>query len=211
VKHRLRRLCATTAVLALPVLAIPVWTAAAASAAPVAPAASCPNGNPNAPNPNGSVEGLIGNVSPAPGSTVTAGSTVTFLVGDEQPFPNGPSFAGDAVVTVNGASVTTSIGAQESGVPITYANPNDKGSQSTNCEIPVSATLPSTVNGSTQVCATAYDGDNNQETVCWVLTATPGTPVPVGTIGGVGLAAVAGLVLFVIQLRRRRHVTPTQV
>jgi hypothetical protein len=198
------RLGIAAVALALPILAVPL--ASAASAAPVVLAAPTPTctGNPHAPDPTGSVEGLIGNVSPAAGSTVAAGSTISFLVADEQSFPQ--PLSGDAVVTVNGAAVTATVGAQESGVPISYFNPSDKGSQSTNCEIPVSAVLPSNISGSAQVCATAYDGDQNRETVCWTLSVQP-TPVPIGAIGGIGVAAVAGLVLFGVQMRRRRHST----
>jgi hypothetical protein len=204
------RLAAAAAAIALPALAIPVWTAGAATAAtaapaqPAAPAATC-TGTSQAPNPNGSVEGLIGNVSPAPGSTVSPGATISFLVADEKPFPL--PLSGDATVTANGAAVTPTVGAQESGVPITYANPSDKGSQSTSCEIPVTFTVPSGLSGTAQICATGYDGDNNHETVCWTYTVQT-TVVPVGAIGGLGVAAIGGAALMLIQRRRRRTTPP---
>ena len=201
------RRAAFAALLAAPVLVVPVWTASAAPAKPVAPTPSCPlRAHPQAPDRKGRDEGLIGNLSPAAGSTVAVGSTISFLIADERPFPT--PLSGDVVVTVNGALVTATAGAGESGVPITYANRRDKGSRSTNCEIPFSFALPSSISGSVHVRATAHDGDGNKETVFWTLTVQT-TTVPNGAVGGIGLAAIGGLVLIVIQIRRRRGATPT--
>jgi hypothetical protein len=206
---------AFAALLAAPVLAIPVWTASAAPAKPAAATPSCPlPGNPRESGPLDRVEGLIGNLSPAPGSTMAAGSTISFLIADEGPFPpvaaGGPipiHVPGDVLVTVNGHSVTATAGAEESGVPITYANPRDKGSQSTDCEVPFSFAVPSGISGSAHVRATARDGDGNVETVRWILTVQT-TALPNGAVGGIGVAAIGGLVLMVVQVRRRRGRKP---
>ena len=203
-KRYVRR-AAFAALLAVPV---PVWTASAASAGSAVSVRSCSlPGHPQAWAWDRRVEGLIGNLSPAAGSTVAPGSTISFLIADERPFPT-PS-SGDAVVTVNGVSVTPTAGAEESGVPITYANPRDEGSRSTRYEVPFSFALPATISGSAHVRATAYDGDGNRETVCWTLTVQE-TMLPSGAIGGIGLAAVGGVVLLVVQVRRRRGATPIQ-
>jgi hypothetical protein len=138
---------------------------------------------------------------------VAPGSTVSFLIADEKPFP--APLSGDAAVTVNGTTVTPTAGAAESGVPITYANPRDKGSRSTRYEVPFSFALPVTITGSAHVRVTAYDGDGNKETACWTLTVQA-TELPSGTMGGIGVAAAGGLVLMVVQLRRRRGATPAQ-
>ena len=199
---------AFAALLAAPV---PVWAAPAASAAPAGSAAaerSCSlPGHPRVLDLNRRVEGLIGNLSPATGSTVAAGSTISFLIADEVPFPTPLSC--DVLVTVNGASVTPTAGAEESGVPITYANPRDMGSRSTNREVPYSFALPSKISGRAHVRVTAYDGDGNKETACWTLTVQA-TELPSGTMGGIGVAAAGGLVLMVVQVRRRRGATPIQ-
>ena len=198
---------AFAALLAALVLAVAVWTAPAASAAAAVPAArvpSCLPGHPRVLDLNRRVEGLIGNLSPATGSTVAAGSTISFLIADEVPFPTPLSC--DVLVTVNGASVTPTAGAEESGVPITYANPRDMGSRSTNREVPYS--LPSKISGRAHVRVTAYDGDGNKETISWTLTVQT-TTVPTGAVGGIGLAVIGALVLMVVQIRRRRDATPT--
>ena len=200
---------AFAALLAAPVLAVAVWTAPAASAAAAVPAArvpSCLPGHPRVLDLNRRVEGLIGNLSPATGSTVAAGSTISFLIADEVPFPTPLSC--DVLVTVNGASVTPTAGAEESGVPITYANPRDMGSRSTNREVPYSFALPSKISGRAHVRVTAYDGDGNKETISWTLTVQT-TTVPTGAVGGIGLAVIGALVLMVVQIRRRRDATPT--
>jgi hypothetical protein len=152
------------------------------------------------------VEGLIGNLSPAAGSTVAPGSTASFLVADETPFPT--PLSRDASITVNGASVTPTAGAGESGVPITYANPRDKQSQSTKYEVPFSFALPTDISGTAHVRATAYDGDGGTESICWNLNVAT-TELPNGAIGGFGVAALGGLALMVVQFRRRRSATPT--
>jgi hypothetical protein len=197
--------------LATAVLAFPVWTASAALAAPDKPAAptpSCRSGPVTAGTPGGGrTEGLIGNLSPTAGSTVAAGATIGFLIADEGPFHT--PLSGDVVVTVNGARVTATAGAEESGVPITYADRRDKGSRSTNCEVPFSFALPSSISGSAHVRATVHDGDGNVERVCWTLTVQT-TTVPNGAVGVIGLAAVGGLVLMVVQVRRRRSATPAR-
>jgi hypothetical protein len=202
------RRAAFAALLAAPV---PVWAAPAASAAPAGSAAaerSCSlPGHPQPWDRDRRVEGLIGNLSPGAGSSVAPGTTISFLIADEKPFPT--PLSGDAVVTVNGASVTATAGAQENGVPITYANPRDKGSRSTRYEVPFSFTLPADITGSAHIQATAHDGDGNKETVCWTLTV-PETSLPSGAIGGIGVAAVGGVVLMVVQLRRRRGATPIE-
>jgi hypothetical protein len=195
---------ALAALLAVPVLAVPAWTAPA-SAAPAKPAGqapSCPLPGPvKQAGLQDRVEALIGNLSPAAGSAVGAGATISFLVADEVPFPT--PLSGDVVVTVNGASVTVVAGAGESGVPITYANPRDKGSQSTDCEVPFSFALPSSISGSAHIRVVARDGDGNVETVRWTLTVQT-TALPNGAVGGIGVAAIGGLVLMVVQVRRRR-------
>lgn len=152
------------------------------------------------------MEGLIDNLSPAPWSTVAPGSTISFLIADQAPFP--APLSGDVVVTVNGTTVTATAGPEESGVPVTYANGFDKGTRSTNCEVPYSFVLPAAVNGAVHLSATAYDGDGNKETVRWILTVGT-TTLPSGAVGGIGLAAVGGLVLMVVQLRRRHGARPT--
>ena len=203
------------ALLAAPVLAVPVWTASAASAAPAVPAMpavsaarvpSCLPGQPRVLKPNRRVEGLIGNLSPAAGSTVAAGSTIGFMIADEVPFPTPLSC--HILVTVNGASVTPTAGAEESGVPIIYADPRDMGSRSTNFEVPFSFALPAKISGSAHVRVTVYDGDGNKETIRWTVTVQT-TEVPSGAVGGIGLAVIGGLVLLVVQIRRRRGATPT--
>ena len=219
---RYARRAAFAALLAVPV---PLWTASAASATPAGSAVSvrsCPlPGHPQPRDWNRSVEKLIGNLSPAAGSTVAPGATISFLIADERPFPT--PLAGDSVVTVNGASVTLTAGAEESGVPITYANPRDtdsdvpitfadprdKGSRSTRYEVPFSFTLPINISSSAHVRASAYDGDGNKETICWTLNVQA-TTLPSGAIGGFGVAAVGGLVLAVVQVRRRRGATSIQ-
>ena len=133
-------------------------------------------------------------------------SAISFLIADEVPFPTPLSC--DVLVTVNGASVTPTAGAEESGVPITYANPRDMGSRSTNREVPYSFALPSKISGRAHVRVTAYDGDGNKETISWTLTVQT-TTVPTGAVGGIGLAVIGALVLMVVQIRRRRDATPT--
>lgn len=207
--RRCVRLVAFAALLAAPVLAVPAWTASAAPAEPAMPAVpvpSCPlPGRPLAPYPWGKAEALIGNLSPAAGSAVAAGSTISFLIADEKPFPT--PLSRDVIVTVNGRGVTATAGAGEGGVPITYASPRDKGSRSTRCEVPFSFVLPATISGTAHIRVTAYDGDGNTETVRWTLTV-PTTELPDGAVGGIGLAVVGGLVLMVVQVRRRRGATP---
>ena len=202
-KRYVRR-AAFAALLAVPV---PVWTASAASAGSAVSVRSCSlPGHPQAWAWDRRVEGLIGNLSPAAGSTVAPGSTISFLIADEVPFPTPLSC--DVLVTVNGASVTPTAGAEESGVPITYANPRDMGSRSTNREVPYSFALPSKISGRAHVRVTAYDGDGNKETISWTLTVQT-TTVPTGAVGGIGLAVIGALVLMVVQIRRRRDATPT--
>lgn len=215
-KRYVRR-AAFAALLAAPVLAVPVSTASAAPAVSVSSARSCslpwPPGYFFTPYPywywTHRVEGLIGNLSPAPGSTVAPGATISFLIADEKPFPT--PLSGAAVVTVNGASVTPTAGAAESGVPITYANPRDKGSRSTKYEVPFSFALPVASTGSAHIRATARDADGNQETICWTLTVQT-TELPSGAIGGLGAAVLGGLALIVAQFRfrRRRGATATR-
>lgn len=196
---------ALVALLAVPVLTIPAWTASAVPAKPTVPASSCPlPGHPQSPNPIGRSEGLIGNLSPATGSAVAARATISFLIADEGPFHS--PLSGDVVVTVNGVRVMATAGAQESGVPITYANLNDKGSQSTNCEVPFSFVLPANISGSALIRATAYDGDGEVESVSWTLTVQT-TALPDGAVGGIALAGLCGLVLIVVQVRRRPRQT----
>ena len=200
---------------ALLAASIPVGTASAASAAPTASAArvwSCPFplwgwGHPEAfPWWHPRTEGLIGNLSPAAGSAVAPGSTVSFLVADEEPFP--APLSRDVSITVNGASVTSTAGAGESGVPVTYANSRDRGSRSTKYEVPFSFVLPTDISGSAHVRATAYDGDGGVEAICWTLNVQT-TALPNGAIGGFGVAALGGLALIAMQFRRRRGARPT--
>lgn len=209
--NRYLRRAALAALLAAP---IPVCTASAASAAPtVSPArvSACPFplwgwGHPEAfPWWHPHTEGLIGNLSPAVGSAVAPGSTVSFLVADEKPFP--APLSRDVSITVNGASVTATAGAGESGVPVTYANPRDRGSRSTKYEVPFSFALPTDISGSAHVRATAFDGDGGIEAICWTLNVQT-TALPNGTIGGFGVAALGGLALMVVQFRRRRGARP---
>ena len=210
-KRYVRR-AAFAALLAAPVLAVPVSTASAAPAVPVSSARSCSlPWHPRAPYPywswNHRVEGLIGNLSPAPGSTVAPGATISFLIADGKPFPT--PLSGDAVVTVNGVSVTPTAGDGESGVPITYANPRDRGSRSTKYEVPFSFALPANISGSAHIRVTARDGDGHQETICWTLTVQT-MALPSGAIGGLGAAVLGGLALMVVQFRRRRGATPAR-
>ncbi len=192
---------AFAALLAAPVLAVPVLTASAAPVRPAATTSSCPAGDEGEAGLQNRVEGLIGNLSPAAGSAVAPGSAVSFLIADEGPFPT--PLSRDVLVSVNGASVTATAGAEESGVPITYANPRDMGSRSTACEVPFSFALPSSISGTVHIRAIARDGDGNVETVGWTLTVQT-TPLPDGAVGGIGVAAIGGLVLMVVQVRRRR-------
>lgn len=189
-------------------LAAPVWAAsggaASAGTAPASSGTSCSLVR-GFLYPEGSVEALIGNLSPAAGSTVAPGSTIGFLIADKWPFHI--PLARDVVVTVNGASVTVVAGAEESGVPITYVNPRDKKLGSTDCEVPFSFALPSTISGSAHICATAYGGNGSKETVSWTLTVQA-TELPGGALGGLGLAAIGGVALMAIQVRRRRGVNP---
>jgi hypothetical protein len=198
---------AFAALLAAPVLAVPFSTASAAPVKPATPTSSCPAGDEGEPGLQDRVEGLIGNLSPATGSAVAPGSTVSFLIADEGPFPT--PLSRDVIVTVNGASVTAAAGTEESGVPITYANPRDMGSRSTACEVPFSFALPSSITGTVHIRATARDGDGNVETVRWTL-AVQTTPLPDGAVGGIGVAAIGGLVLIVVQVRRGRRPRPIQ-
>jgi hypothetical protein len=199
-------------------LAVPVWTAPAASAAPrvsppissvpAGPATSAP---PSCPAPGhlrvpawyggGRVEALIGNLSPAPGSSAAVGATISFLVADSKPFRT--PLSRDVVVIVNGVKVTATAGAQESGVPVTYANPRDQGPRSTNCEVPFSFALPAKINGTAHILVAAFGADGGRETIWWTLTVQT-TALPSGAVGGVGVAAIGGLALMVVQLRRRR-------
>ncbi|MBV9447154.1 MAG: hypothetical protein JO345_14835 [Streptosporangiaceae bacterium] len=196
------RRAAFAALLTAPVLAVPALSASAAPATPATPA-SCPlPGDPQSPNPIGQAEGLIGNLSPAAGSAVAAGATISFLIADEGPFRT--PLSGDVVVTVNGVRVMATAGAQESGVPITYADLDDKGSQSSACEVPFSFVLPARISGSAHIRATAYDGDGEVERVSWTLTVQT-TTLPDGAVGGIALAALAGGVLFFTQLWRRNR------
>ena len=236
---RTGRRAALAALLAAPVLAIPVWSAPAASAQspfPVPTARPTPSwspsawptpswspsawpipswptrscalpGTPLAPSSKGRVERLIGNLSPAPGRTVSPGATISFLLADGGPFPT--PLSGDAVVTVNGTTVTAVAGAEESGVPVKFANSRDVLSwwwgwwQPTACEVPFSFTLPETASGTVQIKVTAYDGDGHHETLSWTVKVAT-TDLPGSTVGGLGVAAVGGVVLTVVQLRRRR-------
>lgn len=191
------------ALLAAAVLTVPVWTASAALAKPADTASSCPLPGPvGEPGLQDRVEGLIGNLSPAASGTVAPGSTISFLIADEVPFP--APLSGDAVVTVNGTPVIAIAGAAESGIPVTYVNPRDKGSQSTDCEVPFSFALPASISGSAHIHVVARDGDGNVETVRWTLTVQT-TALPNGAVGGIGVAAIGGLVLMVVQVRRRRR------
>jgi hypothetical protein len=216
--RRYVRRAAFGTLLAAPVLAasaIPVPSASATTAGPAvstsachlpghrqAPSSTGPDGRTKRPIGNrGRSEGLIGNLSPAPGSTVAVGSTISFLIADERPFPT--PLSRDVAVTVNGVRVTATAGAEESGVPVTYANRRDKGSRSASCEVPFSFALPSSVSGSAHVQVTAHDGDGDKETVRWTLTVQT-TTVPTGAVGGIVMAAAGGLVLLVVQVRRRR-------
>jgi hypothetical protein len=219
---RYLRRAAFGALLAAPVLAVPVIGVPGASAAPAGPAvaSSCrppghrqatvsagPDGQAERPNDNrGRAEPLIGNLSPAPGSTVAVAAAISFLIADERPFP--APLPGDVAVTVNGVRVTATAGAQESGVPISYANRRDKGPRSTSCEVPLSFALPADVSGCAHVQVTAHDGDGNSEMVRWTVTVQA-TTVPTGAVGGVVLAAVGGLALLVVQVRRRRAASIT--
>lgn len=221
--RRYLRRAAFGALLAAPVLAVPVIAVPSASAAPARPtppASSCHlSGHRQAPPSTGQdgragrltgnrgrAEGLIGNLSPAPGSTVAVGATISFLIADERPFPT--PLSGDVAVTVNGVSVIATAGAEESGVPVTYAGRRGKGPRSPNCEVPFSFALPAGVSGSAHVQVSAHDGDGDKQTVRWTLTVAT-TTVPTGAVGGIVLAAVGGLVLLVVQVRRRRQVPLT--
>ena len=197
-----------------PFLAVPVWTATAASAATVTsptPAASATS-TPSCPGQGhpwtpvwwlgwGQPAALIGNLSPAPGSTVGVGSTVSFLVADARPFRT--PLSRDVVVTVNGARVAVTAGTPESGVPVTYANPRLRGPRSTKCEVPFTFVLPATISGKAHISVTAFAADGRHETVRWSLTVGT-TTVPDGAVGGLGVAALGGLALMALQLRRRR-------
>lgn len=199
-----------------PFLAVPVWTAPATPAASAAPAASSTpaasaTSTPSCSGPAhpwtpvpwawGRHEALIGNLSPAPGSTVAVGSPVSFLVAEAKPFR--APFSGDVIVTVNGVRVTATAGAQESGAPITYASPRDGGPRSTNCEVPFSFVLPATISGTAHISVTAFGADGGRETVQWSLTVQT-TTLPDGSVGGIGVAVIGGLALMAVQLRRRR-------
>jgi hypothetical protein len=204
--RRHARRAALGALLIAPVVAVPLWTAPAASAASRPPAPSCAlPGHPWPPFWFGRDEPLVGNLSPAPGSTVAVGATISFLVASARPFPT--PLSRDVVINVNGATVTATAGATESGVPITYANPGDRGPRSANCEVPFSFVVPATISGTARVRVTAYDGSGHKETVSWTVTVQT-TALPSGTVGGIGVAAAGGLALMVVQLRRRRGGTP---
>lgn len=189
-------------------LAAPAWAgpagAAPAWAAPASSGTSCTLVR-GFLYPEGSVEALIGNLGPAASSTVAPGSTISFLIADKWPFRI--PLSADVVVTVNGASVPVAAGAEESGVPITYVNPGDERAASTDCEVPFSFALPSTISGSAHICATAYGVNGSKETVSWTLTVQT-IELPGGALGGLGLAALGGVALMAIQVRRRRGVNP---
>jgi hypothetical protein len=166
-------------------LTVPVWTASAASATPrvsppisSAPAGAATSTPPSCPAPGnlripawyggGRVEALIGNLSPAPGSSVAVGATISFLVADSKPFRT--PLSRDVIVLVNGVKVTVTAGAQESGVPVTYANPRDKGPRSTNCEVPFSFVLPVKIIGKAHILVAAFGADGGRETIWWTVT-----------------------------------------
>jgi hypothetical protein len=153
------------------------------------------------------VEALIANASPAPGGSVPAGGTISFLYTDETPFATSSSSATNPTVLIDGSPVTSgvTVGPQTSGTAATYVQPSDGGSTSTSCQNEISVSLPSAVGSGTHtISVTVYDSDNDHETVSWTFSVPP-TPVPVGAIGGIAAAALAGAGLVVVQRRRRRR------
>ena len=214
------RRAAFSALLTAPALAIPATTAPAATApaSPAAAAPAChqpghrqaaagPDSRP-ARNHRDRTEELIANLRPAPGSTVPAAATISFLIADEQPFP-APASA-DATITVNGTPVTATAGTAENGVPVTYASHHDTKPRPARCEIPFTFTLPAAISATAHIQVTAHDSDGGTDTARWTLTIQT-TTLPTGAIGGIVVAAAAGLTLLATQARRRRphHPAPS--
>jgi hypothetical protein len=159
--------------------------AVSASARTSGPPSGPCNQQQQAPNPNGSIEALIGNVSPAPGSTVHTGDTISLLYSDETPIASSGTSVTNPNITVGGVNASSSATVTPtSGQSITYFNPNDGGSQGTQCQDVITFQVPKGTS-SGQVTITVYDSDNNQETISYqynVVTPTPTpSPSPSGT------------------------------
>jgi hypothetical protein len=214
---RYLRRAASGALLTAPALTVPVITApagaAAASPAAAAPACHQPGHRHAAASPHsqpgrgrGRTEELIANLHPAPGATVPAAATISFLIAGQQPFP--APVSADVTVTVNGAPVTATAGPAESGIPVTYASHHDTRPRPAACEIPFTFTLPAAITATAHIQVTAHDSDGT-DTARWTLTIAA-TTVPTGAVGGIVVAAAAGLTLLATQARRRRPHHPAR-
>jgi hypothetical protein len=141
---------------------------------------------------------------------VPAGGTISFLYTDETPMGLSTASVTNPTVLIDGSPVTSGVvvGPQTSGTAANYVQPSDGGSTGTDCQNEITVTLPPSVgSGNHTITVTVYDGDNDHETVSWNFSV-PQTVVPVGAVGGLAAAAVAGAGLVFAQ-RRRRRVAPS--
>jgi hypothetical protein len=154
-----------------------IAVSASARTAGAGPSGPC-NQQQQAPNPNGGIEALIGNVSPAPGSTVHAGDTISLLYSDETPIAYSGTSIENPHITVGGVDASSSATVTPtSGVTPVYYNPSDGGSQGTQCQDVITFQIPRSAS-SGDVTVTVYDSDNNQETVTFQYTYSTPTPTP---------------------------------
>lgn len=134
------------------------------------------NGTPQPPNPSGGLESLLANLTPAEGSTVAVGSKVSFLYTDETPMAPSENGINSPTVTIDGATLPLSAITitPTSGVTPTYVNPQNGGSEGTQCQDLMTFAIPKTTKGGTHtVTITVYDGDGNHDTATFTYVTKP--------------------------------------
>lgn len=120
-------------------------------------------------------ESLLANLSPSEGSTVKPGQTVQVLYTDEQPMASSTASITSPTVTVDGKAVPTTVTAT-SGQSPTYLD-NNGGSTGTQCQDFITFQIPSTVSGGSHtVSITAYDSDNDYDTVSFTYNVSKPPP-----------------------------------
>jgi hypothetical protein len=138
-------------------------------------------------NPNGHVEALLANLSPAAGSKVSPGDTVSVLYTDEQPMASNGNGVTSPTLTIDGMTEATTVTATSGQTP-TYIQPSDGGSEGTQCQDWITFKIPSNISsGNHTVTLTGYDSDNDHETVSWTYTTSKPTPPPPGIVSSQSL------------------------
>jgi uncharacterized repeat protein (TIGR01451 family) len=157
------------------------------------PQAGTCNGNAQPPNPSGHLEALLANLAPGNGSTVKVGSTVQFLYSDETPMAPSGSGVNSPTITIDGATVPMSAITitPTSGVTPNYLNPQNGGSEGTQCQDLISFKVPSIKGGSHTITATVYDGDGDHDTATWTYTTKPPTKPMISIVKQVCTVAAA--------------------